>query len=423
MSRPEVVVSAAGCVGPWGSGMDALRAVLASGELNLSQVDRSAGFHRLAAAESPGAEQGSRSAQMAGLLGSNPYSPWLSPREARRMSPASRMAVCSARMAIDAAKVDGQDLANASTAVCLGTGFGSTNYASALLQQVHDQGPLSISPLLFMETVANAHAGQVALALGATGSNVTLSQREASALLATARGANLIEQGRAERVLAGAVDEVSPILHAMLDRFGALAHATSDFDLERSRVFDAARNGFHMSEGGTTFFLESRTSAEARGLQPLATIRASARATDPTASTADWGHGHEELARRLCQALARLGVEMGSIDLVVSGANGSRRGDRLEARVLRDAFGETLPPILAPKSVTGEYGGGFIASALLAFEAETWASTPGFETTDPELGVCPALGQAIETPRRILVTTLAAGGAACWLVLDRPSLS
>lgn len=406
-----VVITGVGTVGPAGSGLEALRQALRDGRMESSPVDRSAGFHR------------SGRAARAGQLGEDPYAPWLSMREARRMSPASRMAVCAARMAIDAAQLEAGDLAGAGTAICLGTGFGSTTYASALLQQVHDQGPLSISPLLFMETVANAHAGQVALALGSTGSNVTLSQREASGLLAMARAADLLRHGKAERVLAGCVDEVSPILHAMLDRFGALARPGLDQDIETARVFDAKRNGFVISAGGTVCVVETSARARERGAVPLAGIRASARAMDPTAPSADWGSGHGELARRLKRRLVQQGVDLDSIDVIVSGANGSRRGDRLEALVLREVFGDRLPPVLAPKSVTGEYGGGFLASALLAFEEIDWQSTPGFREPDPDLGLMPYQGGGLPPARRVLVTSLAAGGAACWMILDEGGAS
>ena len=402
-----VVITGVGTVGPAGSGLDALRLALRQGRQRITPVDRSAGFHR------PGR------AAFAGQLGEDPYSPWLSVREARRMSPASRMAVCAARMAIEAASLEAGDLAGPGTAVCLGTGFGSTTYASGLLQQVHDQGPLSISPLLFMETVANAHAGQVALALGSTGSNVTLSQREASGLLAMARAADLLRLEKAERVLAGCVDEVSPILHAMLDRFGALVRPGADQDIETARVFDVDRSGFVISEGGTVCVMESLSRARERGAVPIACVRASARAMDPTAPSADWGSGPSELARRLRRRLVQQGVDVDSIDVIVSGANGSRRGDRLEALALREAFDDRVPPVLAPKSVTGEYGGGFLASALLALQRIDWKATPGFRNPDPDLGLTPYMGEGLPLARRVLVTSLAAGGAACWLILDK----
>lgn len=404
--REPILITGAGTVSSAGLGLEALRERLEDGLPRLSEVPE-IGEPRRA------------SARMAAQLGEDPYSPWLSPREARRMSPASRMAVCTARMAVDAAGLEKADLEGRDSAVCVGTAFGSTTYTSALLEQVRQQGPPSISPLLFMETVANAHAGQEALAFGATGANITVSQRESSALLALARGAYLLQAGRSNFVLAGSVDEVSPVLHWMLDRCGALARPSASEDLELARVFDLDRNGFILAEGGTTFLLERASQARARGAQCLAEVRAWARANDPSAPVAGWGSGHAELSRRLVRRLNQLDVTPDSIDLVVSGANGNRRGDLLEARVLHDAFGGSIPPVVTPKAVTGEYGGGFLASALLALEPLDWAVPRGYRKFDPATGIRPHAGQSLGRPGRVLVTTLASGGTACWLVLDR----
>jgi len=402
----DVVITGAGTVGPPGAGLEPLRESLREGRLELSPVEAL-----------PGRRPGG--ARLAGRLPEDPFQPWLSPREARRMSPASRMAVCVARMAVHDANLEKEELAGPGLAVSLGTAFGSTTYTAALLQQALDAGPTAISPLLFMETVANAHAGQIALALGATGSNLTISQRESSGLLAVARGADLLRQGRAERVLAGSVDEVSPIQHHVLDRVGALARPTPQEDRELPRVFGAERDGFVISEGGTVFVLEPGDRARDRGTPILARLTARARAADPSAPLGDWGHGAEELAERLTGELRRQGIDLDSIDRVVSGANGSPRGDLLEARVLRAAFGNALPPVLAPKSVTGEYGGGFLASALLALDEVEWAPGPGCAQPDPELDLPPHDGERLAPARRLLLTCLASGGSACWLVLDR----
>ncbi len=96
-------------------------------------------------------------------------------------------------------------------------------------------------------------------------------------------------------------------------------------------------------------------------------------------------------------------------------------GDRLEAHTLRAAWGgEDLPVILAPKGVTGEYGGGFLASAVLAASDQDFGPTGGFREPDPELGVMPHRGGPVPEAPITLVTSLASGGGASWLVLERP---
>jgi 3-oxoacyl-(acyl-carrier-protein) synthase len=118
--------------------------------------------------------------------------------------------------------------------------------------------------------------------------------------------------------------------------------------------------------------------------------------------------------------LARLGLQPRGLDLIVSGASGACAGDRLEAEVLRQLFaGGTLPPVLAPKSLTGEYGGGLLAAAVLATRGGHFGPTAGFAEVDPELQVQPHRGGQLPGGRA-LVSSLAAGGAAAWLLLERP---
>ena len=82
--------------------------------------------------------------------------------------------------------------------------------------------------------------------------------------------------------------------------------------------------------------------------------------------------------------------------------------------------GAGLPPVLAPKGVTGEYGGGFLAATVLATQDLEFGPTAGFAEPDPAIGVIPHRGGTLPAPRRVLATSLAAGGAAAWLLLETP---
>ncbi|MBV8201339.1 MAG: hypothetical protein JOZ15_12015 [Acidobacteria bacterium] len=416
--RHEVVVTALGTAGGHGCGRAGLARALAAGAPpQAEEVDRGAGFHRPA---------GARRALLTPMAS---LAPWVPPAEARRMGPPSRLAVAATRMALAECGLDPALLAGPGTAVVLSTAFGPTSFSEALLRQVLLDSPESASPYLFTESVANAPAAQIAIACGARGANVTVCQREAGPLLAVARGAAEVAAGRAERSLVGAVDEMSPLLHAMLDRFGALARPrlpaeeeAPDCAGEVARPFDRRRSGAMAADGATVLLLETAAAAARGGRQPLARVRGWASAFDPSAPPTGWGSGAEALGRALRRLLARRGVE--AIDRIASGASGSRGGDRLEARVLRAAWGAAdLPPVLAPKGVTGEYGGGFLAAAVLAAAGVAGvaaAPTAGFRDPDPELGVSPHDGGPLAPPRMLLASSLAAGGAAAWLVLDRP---
>ncbi len=114
------------------------------------------------------------------------------------------------------------------------------------------------------------------------------------------------------------------------------------------------------------------------------------------------------------------GLGPDDIGRIVSGASGSIAGDWLEAQTLKAAWQDApLPPILAPKGVTGQYGGGFLASSVLAASDQEFGATAGFSEPDPELGVVPHPGGPLPLSNVTLVTSLASGGAASWLLLER----
>lgn len=405
MSEP-VLITGLGTLGAWGGGSDRLAAALAEGAPLTREIDRAAGYHL---------PHGSRRAC---LVPPGELAGWLSPGEARRMSPPSKLAVTAARMALRCAGLCGGD-GEAETAVVISTAFGPSTNTETLLKQILHEGPEAASPSLFMESVANAPAAQIAIALKARGASLTVCEREAGPLIALGAGAAEIAAGRATRVLAGAVDEMTPLLHALLDRFGALARLDESGE-ELARPFDLHRNGFLAGEGGTVLVLESAESLKARGGRTLARVLARGSAFDPTAPPSGWGHGHKALARSLRRTLERAGLKPQDVDLVVSGASGTREGDRLEAELLRAVWeGVTLPPIAAPKAVTGEYGGGHLAAAVLAAAGSSLGPTPGFAEEDPALGITPLDGPVQEAPSVVLATSLAAGGAGAWAVLGR----
>lgn len=402
-----VVVTGLGVIGAFGAGRALLLEGLQAGVPRLTEIDRSAGYHR------PG---GARLAALADLSGLGALLP---PALSRRMSPPARMAVAAMQLALrDAGIGEGAD--HATTGIVTGTAFGPAWVTEQLLKQIFTQGPDQASPALFTESVASASAAQMALSIRARGPNQTLTQREASDLLALGEAARWIRDGRAERVLVGVVEEGVPVLHAVLDRFHALARA-SPFGPERARPFDRHRNGITAAEGAAVAVLESAAAAAARGARPICRLLANGAAFDPSAAAHDWGRGEAGLGRSLRRFLDRAGLAPGEIDLIVSGASGSRHGDRIEALTLRAAW-ETrlLPPVVAPKGTTGEYGGGFLAAGLLAASGEAPGPTAGFTEVDPELGLAPWTGGALPAPRVSLLTALASGGAAAWALVAPP---
>jgi len=410
VTRPPVplVVTGLGVVCAEGAGREAAAAALARGEAPLAEVDRSGGYHLA---------DGARFAALAAHHGT---ARWVPPMAARRMCPSSRMAVAAARMAVEEAGLEPGSPELDGAAVVVATAYGSAQVTEQLLHQILLESPETVSPALFTESVANAPAAQVALVCRARGANITVTQRQAGPPIALGLAMTELAAGRCRRVIVGAVDEVNPLLHAVLDRFRALARSTGDAP-ELARPFDRRRDGFVAGEGATLLVLEGADEAHARGAKALARLELTASAFDPSAPRAGWGRDPVSLAGALRRRLERAGIALDSFGAVVTGTCGSPSGDRLEALLLRSLWGEArLPPLLAPKAVLGENGAALLAAAVLAVEGAAFGSPVGFAQPDPELGVEPHGGGPTSSAPRVLVSSPAVGGAASWAVLGRP---
>lgn len=418
----RVVVTGLGVVGPWGAGRDGLLEDL---ELSRTRLVPLPAQGRLLERRGLAARPG---AAWAGRVETAVPAPWLPGAAARRMSRPSRFAVAAARMALaDAGLPDDGDAWRAvaeDTALVLSTAYGPSSVTEKLEEQILLTGPEAASPALFAESVANAPAAQVARLTGARGANLTVTSREAGALQAVHQAAAEVAAGRSPAALAGVADEVTALLQAVLDRFGSLARSRRPDDPPVARPFDRRRSGFVTGEGATVLVLEGAERARGarpRERRPLAAVAASGSAFDATAPRSGWGTGHRTLGAALRRTLERSGLAPADVDLVVAGASGSRAGDRLEALTLRQAWGRgDLPPVVAPKGVTGELGGGQLAAGVLALAGAAFGPTPGFREADPELGIVPWQGGVfLRRPRRVLLTSLAVGGGAAWLVLEQ----
>jgi len=400
----RVVVTGLGVVSSAGAGRDVAVADLAAPTLNATEVDLSHGYHR------PG---GARTAISAGHV---PLRDWVSPLAARRMSPSSKMAVAAARMAVADADLEGASFERA--AVALSTAYGASDVSERILRQIFLESPEAVSPALFTESVANAPTAQIALALGARGPNLTITQRQAGPWLALGRAVAELETGRAERALVGAVDELNPLLHAALDRLGALVRPGRD-GREVARPFDRGRGGFIAGEGAAVAVLEPEQVAIARGARVLARVRSTGSAFEPDAPRTGWADDGHATADAIAAALERDGVSPTDVDVVVSGACGSWPGDRFEAHVLRALWPSgPLPAVVTPKAWLGEHGGPLLACAVLIADGAACGPTPGFTEPDPDLDVRPHAGGPLAARPTVLGIAAAAGGAVSWAVLE-----
>ena len=167
-SENSAVITGIGVVSAAGCGAAPFAEALATSNVIRTPIDRSAGYHL------------KNSSQTAVLSGGADLSEWISPLKARRMSQLSKQTVAAANMAVSQAGLGSGDLDRA--AVIISTAYGAAEVTEKILRQAMLDGPETVSPALFTESVANAPAAQVAMGLSARGPNLTIVQRQAGPL-------------------------------------------------------------------------------------------------------------------------------------------------------------------------------------------------------------------------------------------------
>jgi 3-oxoacyl-(acyl-carrier-protein) synthase len=98
MSAARIVVTGVGSVGPWGIGLDGLEQALAAGKPLARAIDGRQGYHV------------SHSARLAALCPDTELREILPGRQARRLGPASRLAVAAAKLASASAELTATEL-------------------------------------------------------------------------------------------------------------------------------------------------------------------------------------------------------------------------------------------------------------------------------------------------------------------------
>lgn len=338
--------------------------------------------------------------------------------EARRWSRLSHMTVVACRYAAAEAGLLGTEAMH-TMGLVVGTEFGDLRSTEAFGLGFLRKGPVGLSPLLFPNTVMNAMAGTVSVALGIKGPMLTLNQTGIAGEVAVARAIALIQAERAPAVLACGVDEIFPLLYETLVR----GHIPSPQDgkEEACRPFDRRHNGPVLGEGATAIMLESPASARARDATILAEVRGVRWGGRPVRPQRYPASG--QLSRRVLDGVvADTRLTPHAVEVAYLSGAGMPQHDEAELALLAATFGAPGPIVTSVTHLAGEYGG----LGTFRVAAATIAITQGI------VPLLPYLCQPIRTdirfatqrvappPMCVLVHGLARGGMQTALLIGRP---
>jgi 3-oxoacyl-[acyl-carrier-protein] synthase II len=261
-------------------------------------------------------------------------------------------------------------------ALSFGTGLGCLLTNAAYNQKLVEHGPAAASPRLFAYTVSSAAAGEVSIALGIKGANVTSHAGLAAGLQAIGHGFDLISMGKADVVLAGGADALgAPLVRGLADMHLLKRRAADPFSAPEAGVCPA--------EGAAVVVLERRDRARQRGARVLARIEGYAAGFEPTLTQRQ--REGTALADTMRRALARSARAAGEIGLVIASAHATAL-DAVELAALRSVLADSsTPAVCAPKTAWGEPFGA--QGALAVVLATALLNGPAWPADDVVFGL------------------------------------
>ncbi|MFI6274440.1 beta-ketoacyl-[acyl-carrier-protein] synthase family protein [Streptomyces sp. NPDC050988] len=356
----------------------------------------------------------------------------LGPQEIRRMDRAAQFAVVTAREAVADSGLEFEGLDPHRTGVTIGSAVGATMGLDEEYRTVSDNGRLDLVdhtyavPHLYNYLVPSSFAAEVAWAVGAEGPSTVVSTGCTSGLDSVGYAAELIREGAADVMVAGAADApISPITVACFDAIKATTPRNDDPE-HASRPFDGTRNGFVLGEGAAVFVLEELDAARARDAHIYAEIAGYATRSNAFHMTGLRPDGREMAeAIRVAMDEARLNPE--DIDYINAHGSGTKQNDRHETAAFKHSLGSHAydVPVSSIKSMVGHSLGAIgsieIAASAMAMEHGAVPPTANLHTPDPEcdLDYVPLTARDWQTDA-VLSVGSGFGGFQSAIVLARP---
>ena len=307
----------------------------------------------------------------------------LPPLLLRRSDRCAQLALLAARQAWGMAAPLARGVDPSRIAVVLGTGIGGL----ATMHQQHlllsDGGPARVNPLTVPMLIPDAPAGQIAIDLGLQGGAHTPVSACASGAEALMLAQMLLNDDRADIVLAGGSE--APVNRLGLVGFAAMRALScrNEAPDQASRPYGTGRDGFVLSEGAGVLVLMRQSDAPPD--HALGWLLASGSSSDAHHIVAPEPEGLQA-SRAIDDALRRAGVCANDLCAVQAHATGTSLGDLAEARALRRSLGSAADhlPVCAPKGQLGHLlGGAGAVETILALQALQHGILPRSLNADP----------------------------------------
>jgi 3-oxoacyl-[acyl-carrier-protein] synthase II len=263
----------------------------------------------------------------------------------------------------------------------------------------------------FVDTLPHMSAIATARQIGSTGSLLAPMAACATGIWALAQAAYLVQTGKCQRVIAGAVEApITPLTLAGFNQMGALAETGA-------YPFDRRREGLVLGEGAAVLVLESAELARRRSAPVYGCLLGFGLTADGYHICATEPKSRGAIAAvRSC--LDRSGLRASDIDYIHSHGTATQLNDKNEAQLIQQLFPQGVP-VSSTKGATGHTLGasGVLGAAFCLMALKHQLLPPCVGLKEPEFDLDLVTEPRRGEIRRVLCFSFGFGGQNAVLAL------
>ena len=391
--KRRVVVTGTGVVSPLGNDVETLWNHIKNGKSGIKSLESD--------------EYNEINTKIAGYIDDFHPEQYLQKNEISRYDLFTQYAYAAAMQALAQSALDLENVDKDRMGIYIGSGIGGLNTLLTNYKNMLERGPKRVSPFFIPMMISNMASGIIAIKTGFRGPSYSPVSACATGNQAIGEAYLNIAHGYTDAILAGGAEAViTPLALAGFSRMKAMSVQNSTPE-QASRPFDAARDGFVMSEGAGVLLLEEYEHAKKRGAQILGEIIGYGSTTDAYHITSPDFNG---AASAIQLAINSANIEPKEVDYINAHGTSTPAGDISETKAIKKVFGTYAydVKVSSTKSMTGHlFGAAGAVEAIITLkglEENIAPPTINYVNPDPECDLNYVPNQAVETNMNIALS-------------------
>ncbi|MGJ7461168.1 beta-ketoacyl-ACP synthase II [Halomonas sp. MA07-2] len=375
MARRRVVVTGLGLVTPVGNSVEESWSNIKAGKSGITPIEHfdASGFNT----------------RFGGSVKDFDISPYLNPKEARKMDLFIQYGVAAGGQAIADSGIECTDENAGRIGVAIGSGIGGLPMIEHNHSAMLKSGPRRISPFFVPGSIINMISGNLAILHGFRGPNIAITTACTTGTHNIGYSARTIAYGDADVMVCGGAEMATTPLG--LGGFSAArALSTRNDDPEAaSRPWDRDRDGFVLSDGAGVLVLEAYEHAKARGATIYAELTGFGMSDDAYHMTAPPEDG-SGAALSMSNAVRDAGLNPSAIDYINAHGTSTSAGDLAESRAVEKVMGAAAKSVAvsSTKSMIGHLLGaaGAVEAVFSILAIRDQVAPPTINLDNPQEG-------------------------------------